>query len=154
MRTATDRRSWPGRSAASADEFGLIEAFLNPVSFDNDGAFTHDEGAAAIVRGMTIERGNEIDEFVVDALRNNLLGLPLDLPAINIARGRDTGMPTLNQAREQLYAASGSSFLTPYTSWTEFAANLKNPISVVNFIAAYGTHSSITESRDGTALES
>ena len=41
---------------------------------------SHDEGAAAIIRGMTIERGNEIDEFVVDALRNSLLGLPLDLP--------------------------------------------------------------------------
>ena len=127
-----------GQPLAANQEFGLIEAFLNPVSFDNDGDFSHDEGAAAIVRGMTIERGNEIDEFVVDALRNNLLGLPLDLPAINIARGRDTGMPTLNQAREQLYAASGSSFLTPYTSWTELAANLKNPLSVVNFIAAYG----------------
>ena len=97
---------------------------------------------------MTIERGNEIDEFVVDALRNSLLGLPLDLPAINIARGRDTGMPTLNQAREQLYAASGSSFLTPYASWTEFAANLKNPLSVVNFIAAYGTHA--VDHADGT----
>jgi Ca2+-binding RTX toxin-like protein len=121
----------------------LIESFLNPVLFDNDGGISHDEGAAAIIRGMTIERGNEIDEFVTGALRNNLLGLPLDLAAINIARGRDTGMPTLNQAREQLFDASGSSFLTPYNSWVDFAANLKNPLSVVNFIAAYGEHSSI-----------
>ncbi len=89
---------------------------------------------------MTVERGNEIDEFITGALRNSLLGLPLDLAAINIARGRDTGMPTLNEAREQLYAATGSSFLTPYASWVDFAANLKNPMSVVNFIAAYGTH--------------
>ncbi len=43
--------------------------------------------------------GNEIDEFVTGALRNNLLGLPLDLAAINIARGRDTGVPSLNHAR-------------------------------------------------------
>ena len=53
-------------------------------------------------------------------------------------------MPTLNEARQQLYDASGSTFLTPYTSWIEFAANLKNPLSVVNFIAAYGTHATIT----------
>ena len=128
----------------STDNMGLITAFLNPVAFNNDGAVTAEEAAGAIVRGMTVERGNEIDEFITGALRNNLLGLPLDLATINIARGRDTGIPSLNDARAQLFAASGSSFLTPYDSWTDFAANLKNPISVVNFIAAYGTHSSIT----------
>ncbi|VVT34324.1 peroxidase family protein [Rhizobium sp. EC-SD404] len=141
---------------APGTEIDLVKAFLNPVLFDNGGAISHDEGAAAIVRGMTIERGNEIDEFVVNALRNNLLGLPLDLATINIARGRDTGMPTLNQAREQLFDASGSTFLTPYTSWTEFAANLKNPLSVVNFIAAYGTHEAITgtmEQKRAAAME-
>jgi len=124
-------------------ELGLVESFLNPVLFDNDGAISHDAGAAAIVRGMTIERGNEIDEFVVDALRNNLLGLPLDLAAINIARGRDTGMPSLNETRTQLYAASGSTFLKPYDHWVDLATNLKNPASIVNFVAAYGTHATI-----------
>lgn len=124
-------------------ELGLIEAFLNPIAFDNNGQLSPDESAAAIIRGMTIERGSEIDEFVVDALRNNLLGLPLDLPALNIARGRDTGTPSLNDARAQLYAATQSSFLTPYKSWVEMAGNLKNPMSIVNFIAAYGTHSTI-----------
>ena len=48
------------------------------------------------MRGVTRQVGNEIDEFVTEALRNNLLGLPLDLAAINIARGRDTGIPSLN----------------------------------------------------------
>uniref|UniRef100_Q07SX1 Heme peroxidase n=1 Tax=Rhodopseudomonas palustris (strain BisA53) TaxID=316055 RepID=Q07SX1_RHOP5 len=132
-----------GAGNSMDSDLGLVEAFLNPVLFDNDGAISHDAGAAAIVRGMTIERGNEIDEFVVDALRNNLLGLPLDLAAINIARGRDTGMPSLNDARTQLYAASGSTFLKPYDHWVDFAANLKNPASIVNFVAAYGTHSTI-----------
>ena len=45
------------------------------------------------MRGMTRQGGNEIDEFKTEALRNNLLGLPLDLAAINLARGRDTGIP-------------------------------------------------------------
>ena len=53
--------------------------------------------------------GNEIDEFVDEALRNNLLGLPLDLAALNIARGRDTGIPSLNEARAQLFARTGDS---------------------------------------------
>ena len=125
------------------NDIGLIEAFLNPVMFDQNGGISAEQAAGAIFRGMTCVHGNEIDEFVVDALRNNLLGLPLDLAAINIARGRDTGMPTLNQAREQLYAASNSTFVKPYESWAEFAANLKTPASIINFIAAYGTHASI-----------
>ena len=128
----------------SEADIGLIQAFLNPLEYDQDGSISHEEAAGAIVRGMTLVHGNEIDEFVVDALRNNLLGLPLDLAAINIARGRDTGMPTLNEARAQLFAASGSSFLKPYESWLEFALGLKHPASIVNFLAAYGTHESIT----------
>ena len=134
----------PDELESWSDDIGLIEAFLNPIEFDKDGALTHEQAAGAIFRGMNRVRGNEIDEFVTEALRNNLLGLPLDLAAVNIARGRDAGMPTLNQARAQLFEASNSSFLEPYRSWSDFAANLKNPTSVVNFIAAYGDHELIT----------
>ena len=70
---------------------------------------------------MTRQVGNEIDEFVTDALRNNLLGLPLDLAALNIARGRDTGMPSLNEARAQFYEMTGDTQLKPYDSWVDFA---------------------------------
>lgn len=75
-----------GDFLSTVDE-GLILAFLNPVDYDLDGLITHEQAAGAVVRGLTNVRGNAIDEFIVDALRNNLLGLPLDLAAINIARG-------------------------------------------------------------------
>ncbi|MBL0407568.1 heme peroxidase, partial [Microvirga aerilata] len=128
-------------SNASMD---LFEAFLNPVSFGSD-TISHDVAAGAIVRGMTSQVGNEIDEFVTDVLRNQLVGIPLDLAALNIARGRETGIPPLNEARRQFQeVANGDSQLEAYTSWTDFAHNLKNPASIVNFIAAYGTHPSIT----------
>ncbi len=142
-------------------EVGLIEAFLNPLGFhqavNTDGtvdanapAYDPDATAGAVVRGMTRQVGNEIDEFVTDALRNNLLGLPLDLAAINIARGRDTGIPSLNEARTQFFEDTANTKLKPYDSWFDFALNLKNEASIVNFIAAYGTHQTIL---DATTLD-
>lgn len=127
------------------DDVTLFDAFLNPLGYDGGGTVSHDEAAGAIFRGMSAQVGNEIDEFVTNVLRNQLTGIPLDLAAINIARGRDTGMPTLNEAREQFKAiAGGDSQLDPYTGWTDFALNLKNPESIVNFVAAYGTHDLVT----------
>ena len=121
------------------NSIGLIQAFLNPIEFTASGI---DAAAAtgAIARGMTRQVGNAIDEFVTDALRNNLLGLPLDLATLNMARGRDTGAPSLNEARASFFAQTGDTRLTPYISWTDFAFNLKNAASIINMIAAYGTH--------------
>ena len=124
-------------------EIGLIAAFLNPLAFADSGP-TPEEAAGAIVRGTTRQLGNEIDEFVTEALRNNLLGLPLDLATINLARGRDAGIPSLNAARREFYEMTGDSQLKPYTSWADLVQHLKHPESLINFIAAYGTHSSIT----------
>ncbi len=130
------------------DHIGLIEGFLNPLQFANNGGTTlstDDIAAGAIIRGMTRQPGNQIDEFVTSALRNNLLGLPLDLATINLARGRDTGVPSLNEARRQFYEASNQdSLLKPYESWVDFAGHLKNEASIINFVASYGTHSLIT----------
>jgi hypothetical protein len=128
--------------AYQSSEIGLIEAFLNPLAFAASGP-TPDEAAGAIVRGVTRQVGNEIDEFVTEALRNNLLGLPLDLASINLARGRDAGVPSLNAARREFYAGTGDNQLRPYTSWADFVQHLKHPESLINFIAAYGTHESI-----------
>ncbi|MBL4919381.1 peroxidase family protein [Szabonella alba] len=127
----------------NADHISLIEGFLNPTAFLNGG--TAEQAAGSIIRGMTRQVGNEIDEFVTGALRNNLLGLPLDLATINLARGRDTGVPSLNAARREFYqVTNNNSELRPYDDWIDFADGLKNPASIVNFIAAYGTHALIT----------
>ncbi|MGF6690165.1 Ca2+-binding RTX toxin-like protein [Metapseudomonas resinovorans] len=136
-----------------AGSMDLIDAFLNPLAFNNDGALSAEEAAGNIVRGMTRQTGNEIDEFVTEALRNNLLGLPLDLATINIARGRETGVPTLNAARQDFYNATGDSQLRPYTSWVDFAAHLKHQTSIVNFIAAYGTHAELQAADVNTMAE-
>jgi Ca2+-binding RTX toxin-like protein len=129
----------------NADQIDLIQGFLNPIAFDQGHTISDGVAAGDIIRGMTRQVGNEIDEFVTDALRNNLLGLPLDLATINLARGRDTGVPSLNEARREFYEATNNdAMLRPYDSWVDFAGNLKNEASIINFIAAYGTHDSIT----------
>jgi Ca2+-binding RTX toxin-like protein len=122
------------------NDIGLIQAFLNPVEYASMGA----SAAAQLVQGTTHQIGNEIDEFVTGALRNNLLGLPLDLAALNLARGRDTGVAPLNLVRAQLYAATNDQTLKPYSNWAEFGQFLKHEASLINFVAAYGTHTSIT----------
>ncbi|RYY22577.1 MAG: heme peroxidase [Sphingomonadales bacterium] len=128
------------------NDISLIEGFLNPAAFNGADSSIDDRLAAGdIVRGMTRQVGNEIDEFVTGALRNNLLGLPLDLATINLARGRDTGVPSLNAARREFYEVTNNDArLKPYESWVDFAGNLKNEASIINFIAAYGTHELIT----------
>ncbi|MEG9249173.1 peroxidase family protein [Arthrobacter sp. Soc17.1.1.1] len=124
----------------------LLDAFLNPPAYYANGSatLTPDQAAGSIAMGMTDQVGAELDEFVTDTLRNNVLGLPLDLASLNIARGRETGVPSLNNLRSQLYAKTGESSLKPYASWVDFGQGLKHPDSVVNFIAAYGQHPSIT----------
>ena len=79
------------------------------------------------------------------------IGLPLDLAALNIARGRDTGVAPLNLVRNQLFAQSGEVQLKAYTSWMDFGSQLKHIESLVNFIASYGTYSTITAATTNAA---
>ncbi len=141
-----DRMVANGDGTFSFDNISLFDGFLNPLALgavDAQGnvIVDHDTAAGAVIRGMSRQGGNEIDEFVTNVLRNQLVGIPLDLAALNIARGRDVGLPTLNQARTQFYNMAGQDTqLKPYTSWVDFALNMENPESIVNFIAAYGRH--------------
>ena len=77
--------------------------------------------------GTSDQTGNELDEFVTDTLRNNLLGLPLDLATINMTRAREAGVPPLNELRRQIYDATGDGQLAPYTSWVGLRAEPQAP---------------------------
>src|SRR5690349_19353417 len=114
---------------------------------------TPEEATSALVRGLTRTTGNEIDEFVTEALRNNLLGTPLDLAVLNLARGRDTGIPSLNAARRDFYNQTADSWVKPYTSWADFVQHIKHPESLINFIAAYGVHSALLAADVNTLAE-
>jgi Ca2+-binding RTX toxin-like protein len=127
----------------TSNNLSLIQAFLNPPAY-SAGYSSPEAAAGSVFRGMSRQVGNEIDEFVTGALRSNLLGLPLDLAAINMARAREAGVPSLNDARRQFFADTNNSALKPYSSWADFSFNLKHAESLVNFVAAYGSHPSIT----------
>ena len=90
---------------------------------------------------------NEVDELLTPAMNTGLLGQPLDLAAINIARGRDIGLPTLNDFREAID-------LTRYISWSDFGANMVHPESLVNFIAAYSLDGDVAKAAAIIGLES
>ncbi|MFE4836908.1 peroxidase family protein [Arthrobacter sp. NPDC056691] len=131
----------------SQNDISLLHGFLNPPEYTNGGPaglLTSEEAAGSVIAGMSDQAGNELDEFVTDTLRNNLLGLPLDLPTINMTRARSEGIPRLNVLRRELFNSTNDGQLKPYTNWVDFGENLKHPESLVNFVAAYGLHPSIT----------
>jgi Ca2+-binding RTX toxin-like protein len=133
----------------SDGSMSLLDGFLNPPAYTSktaggpSGVLTPEQAAGALVMGMSDQPGNELDEFVTDTLRNNLLGLPLDLAAINMTRARSEGVPSLNDLRRKLHTATNDGQLAPYKSWVDFGEHLKHPESLVNFVAAYGKHPSV-----------
>jgi Ca2+-binding RTX toxin-like protein len=147
-----------------AETVSLLEGFLNPRTYDNNGTLTPDQAAGAVVNGTTNQVGGQIDEMIVDTLRNNLLGLPLDLATINMVRARDAAVPSLQTARKTFFDATGDPMLEPYESWTDYGLSLKNGdnfgrvtehpnASLVNFVAAYGKHPTLIASDVETAAE-
>jgi Ca2+-binding RTX toxin-like protein len=129
------------------NDISLLDGFLNPPAYFDGGAagtLTPQQAAGSIVMGMSDQTGNELDEFVTDTLRNNLLGLPLDLATINMTRARSEGVPPLNVFRRNVFDATNDGQMTPYTNWIDFGEHLKHPESLINFVAAYGRHPSIT----------
>lgn len=136
----------------SHNDIDLLTGFLNPAAFNDGGPVVGHlddrQAVASLIMGLSDQAGNEIDEFVTEVLRNHLLGLPLDLPSINMARARSEGIPSLNNLRKQIFAATNDAQLIPYANWIDFEQNLKHQddperSSLVNFVAAYGKHPSV-----------
>jgi Animal haem peroxidase/RTX calcium-binding nonapeptide repeat (4 copies) len=159
LRETIDTLDPNGSLTAAVTHYALEQAFLNPSGFAK-------VGPTVIAQGMTRQASNEIDEIVTPALQQNLLGQATDLAAINIARGRDLGMPTLNNLRRQLSSGLTAELntlnqklianpgdtnlrqtidktialqagLQAYSSWADFGNNIQHPEALVSFVAAY-----------------
>lgn len=142
-------------------EVSLIDAFLNPAMFAGAAA-NHPEvpgGAASLMGGLVRVEHQRIDHSIVEAVRSMLLGLPLDLGAANLMRGRELGLPSLNEFRA--YISGNTSFLqqagqasdysteagipalSPYANWDQFGAALRGNAAeradlLARFKAVYG----------------
>lgn len=101
---------------AEGGNLGLFQAFFNPTQLLNG-------GIDALVRGLGAFKGQEIDENIVDDVRNLLFGggqngaAPLDLGVFNILRNFDHGVPSLNDVRE----AFG---LTRFTGFSDLTSDM------------------------------
>src|SRR5262245_34343375 len=99
------------------DENGVVtgpELELKDTFFLPADQFNADGGADGFLRHLGTDASQAMDARIVDGLRNFLFDPPvgMDLAAINIQRGHDLGLGTLNETR----AALG---LTPYTEFSQ-----------------------------------
>ena len=104
---------------------------LKDAFFQSTDAFADQGGADALLRHLAADLANELDVHLVDDLRNFLAvpGASMDLAAINIQRGRDLGLASLNDTRKALG-------LRPYGSFDEISSDR----ATVNALkSAYGT---------------
>jgi hypothetical protein len=86
--------------------------FLTPDQYERNG------GADGFLRKLASDVSNKLDVHIIDDLRNLLNDPPaaMDLAATNIQRGRDLGLPSLNQMRTVLG-------LNPYTTFAQISSD-------------------------------
>ena len=116
------------------DENGEVvgpEQSLREVFFQPPADFAANTGTAGMLRHLLADPSQAMDARIVEDLRNFLFDPPaaMDLAAINIQRGRDLGLPTLNQTR----AAFG---LEPYTDFHQIT---NDPGTVAALQAAFSS---------------
>jgi hypothetical protein len=71
-------------------------------------------GIEPFLRGVAAQKSQELDNKVIDEVRNFLFGLPgaggLDLITLNLQRGRDMGLPDFNTVRSDFGLSRVTSF--------------------------------------------
>lgn len=99
------------------DQNGFNGTFLEEAFFNTNQIYDPDKdeglGVDSIYAGLALQGAQEFDNQIVDGMRNflfNEIRGGLDLASVNIARGREVGLPTLNEARQLLGLAPHSSF--------------------------------------------
>lgn len=116
----------------TADEgnLALLDAFFNPSEVENN-------GVDSLLRGLTVNLAQEIDNQVVDDVRNFLFGPPgsggFDLASLNIQRGRDHGLSDYNSTRVALGLDAVENF-SDITSDLDVAARLEQLYGTVDNI--------------------
>ena len=100
-------RLGPNRQPVSQGNLPLASAFFNQQELTSVGIDPY-------LRGLATQRAQELDNQLVDAVRNFLFGPPgaggFDLASLNIQRGRDHGLPSYNQLRADLGLRKVQSF--------------------------------------------
>ena len=80
-----------------AGNLALRDAFFNPQEII-------DHGIEPLLKGLAFQQAEEIDNLIIDDVRNFLFGPPgsggFDLAALNIQRGRDHGLCDYNAMRD------------------------------------------------------
>ena len=110
---------------------------VREVFFTAPSILTNEQSIEPILRGLASQLHQAIDVKVTSELRNFLFGLPgqggLDLVALNIQRGRDHGVPSYNDMRDQFGLARKQSF-SEVTSDTELQVALEATYASVDDI--------------------
>ncbi|QDU09920.1 peroxidase family protein [Gimesia aquarii] len=113
-------------NVADEGNIALLDAFFNPSELE-------DHGIDSLLRGVSVNLAQELDNEVVDDVRNFLFGPPgaggFDLASLNIQRGRDHGLSDYNSTRVALGLEAVENF-SDISSDPEVAAKLE---------ALYGT---------------
>lgn len=121
------------RGVAIADEVPLSEAFSNP-------GLVRAHGIDSILKYLASDPSSELDNQIVDSVRNFLFGPPgsggLDLASLNIQRGRDHGLADYNAIRRQ-YGLPGVTSFSQISSNPEVQAKLEALYGNVDNIDAW-----------------
>ncbi|WP_339732252.1 peroxidase family protein [uncultured Gimesia sp.] len=108
-------------NVADEGNIALLNAFFNPSELEVN-------GIDSLLRGATVNVAQEIDNQIVDDVRNFLFGPPgaggFDLASLNIQRGRDHGLADYNSTRVALGLSAVENF-SDISSDPEVAAKLE-----------------------------